>query len=80
MFIRGCTFDPVELSTFSRPWIKDRFMSPDIEAVHRLLIEQKVDAAFHAEKDARSGCWCELTVLLGFFPYPGVGCGQTVYR
>ncbi|XP_003967702.1 histidine ammonia-lyase [Takifugu rubripes] len=25
-----------------KPWIKDRFMSPDIEAVHRLLIEQKV--------------------------------------
>uniref|UniRef100_A0A3Q3WLL7 Histidine ammonia-lyase n=1 Tax=Mola mola TaxID=94237 RepID=A0A3Q3WLL7_MOLML len=25
-----------------RPWIKDRFMSPDIEAVHRLLIDQKV--------------------------------------
>ncbi|CAG08696.1 unnamed protein product, partial [Tetraodon nigroviridis] len=34
-----------------KPWIKDRFMSPDIEAVHRLLIEQKVDAA---EEDARS--------------------------
>ncbi|XP_056908589.1 histidine ammonia-lyase [Takifugu flavidus] len=25
-----------------KPWIKDRFMSPDIEAAHRLLIEQKV--------------------------------------
>ncbi|XP_017717244.1 PREDICTED: histidine ammonia-lyase isoform X2 [Rhinopithecus bieti] len=25
-----------------RPWIKDRFMAPDIEAVHRLLLEQKV--------------------------------------
>ncbi|XP_066866020.1 histidine ammonia-lyase isoform X2 [Kogia breviceps] len=25
-----------------RPWIKDRFMAPDIEAAHRLLIEQKV--------------------------------------
>ncbi|KAM3609765.1 uncharacterized protein V6R79_019962 [Siganus canaliculatus] len=25
-----------------RPWIKDRFMSPDIEAVHRLLLDQKV--------------------------------------
>ncbi|XP_046502215.1 histidine ammonia-lyase [Equus quagga] len=25
-----------------RPWIKDRFMAPDIEAVHRLLTEQKV--------------------------------------
>uniref|UniRef100_A0A671U480 Histidine ammonia-lyase n=1 Tax=Sparus aurata TaxID=8175 RepID=A0A671U480_SPAAU len=25
-----------------KPWIKDRFMSPDIEAVHRLLIDQKV--------------------------------------
>uniref|UniRef100_A0A3B3ZQE0 Histidine ammonia-lyase n=1 Tax=Periophthalmus magnuspinnatus TaxID=409849 RepID=A0A3B3ZQE0_9GOBI len=24
------------------PWIKDRFMSPDIEAVHRLLIDEKV--------------------------------------
>nr|XP_005606583.1 histidine ammonia-lyase isoform X2 [Equus caballus]XP_008514824.1 PREDICTED: histidine ammonia-lyase isoform X2 [Equus przewalskii]XP_014706196.1 histidine ammonia-lyase isoform X3 [Equus asinus] len=24
-----------------RPWIKDRFMAPDIEAVHRLLTEQK---------------------------------------
>ncbi|XP_053174625.1 histidine ammonia-lyase [Scomber japonicus] len=25
-----------------KPWIKDRFMSPDIEAAHRLLIDQKV--------------------------------------
>ncbi|KAJ0029415.1 hypothetical protein NQD34_004412 [Periophthalmus magnuspinnatus] len=25
-----------------KPWIKDRFMSPDIEAVHRLLIDEKV--------------------------------------
>ncbi|XP_077121288.1 histidine ammonia-lyase isoform X3 [Ranitomeya variabilis] len=25
-----------------RPWIKDRFMAPDIEAVHRLLVDQKV--------------------------------------
>ncbi|PNJ83369.1 HAL isoform 11, partial [Pongo abelii] len=24
-----------------RPWIKDRFMAPDIEAAHRLLLEQK---------------------------------------
>lgn len=26
----------------ARPWIKDRFMAPDIEAAHRLLLEQKV--------------------------------------
>ncbi|XP_061495513.1 histidine ammonia-lyase isoform X2 [Rhineura floridana] len=25
-----------------RPWMKDRFMSPDIEAAHRLLVDQKV--------------------------------------
>lgn len=25
-----------------RPWIKDRFMAPDIEAAHRLLLDQKV--------------------------------------
>lgn len=25
-----------------KPWIKDRFMSPDIEAAHRLLIDQKI--------------------------------------
>uniref|UniRef100_A0A8B9HPW1 Histidine ammonia-lyase n=1 Tax=Astyanax mexicanus TaxID=7994 RepID=A0A8B9HPW1_ASTMX len=25
-----------------KPWIKDRFMSADIEAVHRLLVDQKV--------------------------------------
>ncbi|KAM7179706.1 histidine ammonia-lyase isoform 4-T4 [Macrochelys suwanniensis] len=25
-----------------RPWLKDRFMAPDIEAAHRLLVEQKV--------------------------------------
>ncbi|KAM9578428.1 histidine ammonia-lyase isoform 1-T1 [Guaruba guarouba] len=25
-----------------RPWIKDRFMAPDIEAAHRLLVEQQV--------------------------------------
>ncbi|EMP26916.1 Histidine ammonia-lyase [Chelonia mydas] len=24
-----------------RPWLKDRFMAPDIEAAHRLLVEQK---------------------------------------
>lgn len=47
----------------SRPWIKDRFMSPDIEAVHRLLIEQKVDATFHAGTDARSGGWSEFKGL-----------------
>uniref|UniRef100_A0A146P6X8 Histidine ammonia-lyase n=1 Tax=Fundulus heteroclitus TaxID=8078 RepID=A0A146P6X8_FUNHE len=28
--------------TVVKPWIKDRFMSPDIEAVHRLLLDQKV--------------------------------------
>ncbi|XP_029010546.1 histidine ammonia-lyase isoform X2 [Betta splendens] len=28
--------------TVVKPWIKDRFMSPDIEAVHRLIIDQKV--------------------------------------
>lgn len=44
-----------------RPWIKDRFMSPDIEAVHRLLIEHKVDATFPAEKDARSVGRCEFS-------------------
>ncbi|XP_051916570.1 histidine ammonia-lyase-like [Hippocampus zosterae] len=25
-----------------KPWMKDRFLSPDIEAVHRLLLDQKV--------------------------------------
>lgn len=25
-----------------RPWMKDRFMAPDIEATHRLLVDQKV--------------------------------------
>ncbi|XP_034444773.1 histidine ammonia-lyase [Hippoglossus hippoglossus] len=25
-----------------KPWMKDRFMSPDIEATHRLLLDQKV--------------------------------------
>ncbi|XP_069765165.1 histidine ammonia-lyase isoform X1 [Narcine bancroftii] len=30
-----------------RPWIKDRFMAPDIEVVHQLLLDQKVwDVAF----------------------------------
>ncbi|KAL4659338.1 histidine ammonia-lyase-like [Arapaima gigas] len=28
--------------TVVKPWIKDRFMSADIEAVHQLLLEQKV--------------------------------------
>lgn len=28
--------------TVVRPWIKDRFLAPDIEVVHRLLIDQKV--------------------------------------
>ncbi|XP_028823177.1 histidine ammonia-lyase-like isoform X2 [Denticeps clupeoides] len=26
----------------ARPWIKDRFMAPDIEAIHRLLLDQKI--------------------------------------
>ncbi|KAM4675249.1 histidine ammonia-lyase isoform 2-T2 [Discoglossus pictus] len=25
-----------------RPWMKDRFMAPDIDAVHRLLVDQKI--------------------------------------
>ncbi|XP_063783651.1 histidine ammonia-lyase isoform X2 [Pseudophryne corroboree] len=25
-----------------RPWMKDRFMAPDIEAAHRLLVDQKI--------------------------------------
>uniref|UniRef100_A0AAY4BTJ5 Uncharacterized protein n=1 Tax=Denticeps clupeoides TaxID=299321 RepID=A0AAY4BTJ5_9TELE len=25
-----------------KPWIKDRFMAPDIEAIHRLLLDQKI--------------------------------------
>ena len=29
-----------------RPWMKDRFMAPDIEAAHRLLVEQKVSVDF----------------------------------
>ncbi|XP_078531910.1 histidine ammonia-lyase isoform X1 [Lissotriton helveticus] len=28
--------------TVVRPWMKDRFMAPDIDAVHRLLVEEKV--------------------------------------
>ncbi|XP_055508741.1 histidine ammonia-lyase isoform X2 [Leucoraja erinacea] len=28
--------------TIVRPWIKDRFMAPDIDGVHQLLMEQKV--------------------------------------
>lgn len=28
--------------TVVRPWLKDRFMAPDIDAVHRLLVEEKV--------------------------------------
>lgn len=38
-------------------------MSPDIEAVHRLLIEQKVDATFQAEEEAGPGGWCGLSAL-----------------
>ncbi|KAJ7410805.1 Histidine ammonia-lyase [Pitangus sulphuratus] len=29
-----------------RPWMKDRFMAPDIEAAHRLLVEQKASVGF----------------------------------
>lgn len=32
--------------THCRPWMKDRFMAPDIEAAHRLLVEQKASAGF----------------------------------
>ncbi|XP_066561107.1 histidine ammonia-lyase [Amia ocellicauda] len=30
-----------------KPWVKDRFMAPDIEAVHRLLLDQKVWQVAH---------------------------------
>ncbi|TKS73639.1 Histidine ammonia-lyase [Collichthys lucidus] len=30
-----------------KPWIKDRFMSPDIEAVHRLLLDQKASVKYY---------------------------------
>ncbi|XP_042201539.1 histidine ammonia-lyase-like [Callorhinchus milii] len=33
--------------TVVRPWIKDRFMAPDIEVVHRMLVEQKVWQVAH---------------------------------
>ncbi|XP_043569233.1 histidine ammonia-lyase-like isoform X2 [Chiloscyllium plagiosum] len=33
--------------TLVRPWIKDRFMAPDIDVVHRLLVEQKVWEVAH---------------------------------
>ncbi|XP_020365840.2 histidine ammonia-lyase [Rhincodon typus] len=33
--------------TVVRPWIKDRFMAPDIDVVHRLLVEQKVWEVAH---------------------------------
>ncbi|XP_041059179.1 histidine ammonia-lyase [Carcharodon carcharias] len=33
--------------TVVRPWIKDRFMAPDIEVVHQLLVEQKVWEVAH---------------------------------
>ncbi|XP_060699261.1 histidine ammonia-lyase isoform X2 [Hemiscyllium ocellatum] len=33
--------------TLVRPWIKDRFMAPDIDIVHRLLVEQKVWEVAH---------------------------------
>ncbi|XP_032827458.2 histidine ammonia-lyase isoform X1 [Petromyzon marinus] len=42
-----CTTTPLEkvydlVRSTVRPWIKDRFMAPDIEAVHRMLVEEKV--------------------------------------
>nr|XP_032827336.1 histidine ammonia-lyase-like [Petromyzon marinus] len=45
-----CTTTPLEkvydlVRSTVRPWIKDRFMAPDIEAVHRMLVEEKVEAA-----------------------------------
>ncbi|XP_072418494.1 histidine ammonia-lyase-like isoform X1 [Chiloscyllium punctatum] len=33
--------------TLVRPWIKDRFMAPDIDVVHHLLVEQKVWEVAH---------------------------------
>ncbi|KAK4830395.1 hypothetical protein QYF61_010906 [Mycteria americana] len=37
-----------------RPWMKDRFMAPDIEAAHRLLVEQKASVDFrHVWKVAK---------------------------
>ena len=35
----------VALNYICRPWLKDRFMSPDIEAVTKLLQEEKVSNA-----------------------------------
>ncbi|KAK6482580.1 histidine ammonia-lyase-like [Huso huso] len=31
----------------AKPWIRDRFMAPDIEAVHRLLLDQKIWKVAH---------------------------------
>ncbi|NXP43921.1 HUTH lyase, partial [Heliornis fulica] len=33
-----------------RPWMKDRFMAPDIEAAHRLLVEQKARAVWEVAR------------------------------
>ncbi|XP_069346542.1 histidine ammonia-lyase isoform X1 [Eulemur rufifrons] len=51
-----------------RPWIKDRFMAPDIEAAHRLLLEQK----------ARWRRGWLLSLWLFWESKVGVGGGETV--
>lgn len=45
MYIVVNIYPTFHFCAFNRPWIKDRFMSPDIEAIHRLLLDQKASAA-----------------------------------
>uniref|UniRef100_A0A8B9HT57 Histidine ammonia-lyase n=1 Tax=Astyanax mexicanus TaxID=7994 RepID=A0A8B9HT57_ASTMX len=51
-----------------KPWIKDRFMSADIEAVHRLLVDQKVIKP--VKINTASACLTDLSSSL----CPGVEC------
>ena len=72
---------PVCSFVINRPWIKDRFMSPDIEAVHRLLLDQKaspttVNVQAGPLVIRLNGNKFELYVYIF---HSGVECGQTLH-
>ena len=81
----------INCSASNRPWIKDRFMSPDIEAVHRLLIDQKASVKSHRGSSVIPISGCKMCPMAAnsrqighlkwhvYIFYLGVECGQTIY-
>lgn len=65
-----------------RPWIKDRFMAPDIEAAHRLLLEQKASwslglfLSFGSLWESKVGVGSEEILSYSFVSRLCLGCEQ----